>query len=100
MDLLYKRYANPFELLDQMILCGRFSEFVSEFIKLKNQETEEESLWEYYLHYPFIDMSFEDFKRQLEIGNDEPQAKPNLETTVRQSMNILGGFVPDDIEEN
>lgn len=95
MDLLYQRYANPFELMDQMILCGRFSEFVSEFIKIKNQETEEESMWEYYLHHPFIEISFEEFKRRLGIGADEPQAKSNLEATVRESMNILDGFVPE-----
>lgn len=99
MDLLFQRYANPFDLLDQMILCGRFSEFVFEFIKIKNQETEEDSLWEYYLHYPFIEISFEEFKRRLGIGKDEEHTKSNLEATVRKSKNILDGFIPDDIEK-
>lgn len=94
MDLLFKRYANPWDLLDQMILCGRFSEFVSEFIKIKNEETEEDSLWEYFLHHPFIEISFEEFKRRLGIGVDEEQ-NHNLEATVRESKNILDGFVPE-----
>lgn len=91
MDLLFKRYSNPYELMDQMILCGRFLDFICEFVELTNDDL----LWEYYLHYPFLEMSYDEFKRRLGIGDDEPQPKSNLEATVKQSMNILDNFVPD-----
>lgn len=99
MDLLFKRYADPFSFMDQMILCERFEEFVSEFIKIKNDETEEDSLWQYYLHYPFLEMSFAEFRKRLGIDKSEQPTKSDLETTVRNSVNILDGFVPDDIEK-
>lgn len=91
MDLLFKRYSNPYELMDQMILCGRFLDFICEFVEITNDDL----LWEFYLHYPFLEMSYDEFKRRLGIGNDEPQPKSNLEATVKQSMNILDNFVPD-----
>lgn len=91
MDLLFKRYSNPYELMDQMILCGRFLDFICEFVEITNEDL----LWEYYLHYPFLEMSYDEFKRRLGIGDDEPQPKSNLEATVKQSMNILDNFVPD-----
>ena len=91
MDLLFKRYSNPYELMDQMILRGRFLDFICEFVEITNDDL----LWEYYLHYPFLEMSYDEFKRRLGIGDDEPQPKSNLEATVKQSMNILDNFVPD-----
>ena len=91
MDLLFKRYSNPYELMDQMILCGRFLDFICEFVEITNDDL----LWEYYLHYPFLEVSYDEFKRRLGFGNDEPQPKSNLEATVIQSINILDNFVPD-----
>ena len=74
MDLLFKRYSNPYELMDQMILCGRFLDFICEFVEITNDDL----LWEYYLHYPFLEMSYDEFKRRLGIGDDEPQPKSNI----------------------
>lgn len=54
MDLLFKRYSNPYELMDQMILCGRFLDFICEFVEITNDDL----LWEYYLHYPFLEVSY------------------------------------------
>lgn len=85
--------------MDQMLLCGRFSEFVSELIRIKNKETEDESLWEYYLHYPFLEMSYPEFRRRLGVDKEKQPTEANLETTVRNSKQILDGFVPDDIED-
>ena len=38
MDLLFKRYANPFLLLDNLIATGRFLEFIFELIDIQNEE--------------------------------------------------------------
>lgn len=93
MDLIFKRYSSPFEIMEQMILCGRFHEFVTEFIDNVNEDT----LWESYLHYPFPPFSFDKFKEMLKNGSaDDAQKRANLEATVKQSMNILDSFVPDD----
>lgn len=53
MDLLFSRYASPFLLLDQMILTDRFSAFVSELLRIRNEEKDEQTLWEFFLHKVF-----------------------------------------------
>ena len=87
MDLLFKKYANPFLLLDGMIETGRFAEFVIKFMELDNEDT----MWDYFLHKVY-DKSFEDFKRSL-----HPVKKPtfkDIKTTVNDSKSILDGFIP------
>lgn len=97
MDLLFKRYASPFLLLDEMLACQRFLEFVTEFLKLHNEDMEAETLWDLWLHRVY-DKSFDEFK--MEIGyssSNETQETIDaavLETTVKESNNILNGFIP------
>lgn len=98
MDLLFKRYANPFTLLEQMILADRFGEFVSEFLNIHNSETENDTLWEMYLHHPFLDKTFDEFKNQCGIKKASNQPA-NIEATidvVKNSIDVLSGFEPDD----
>ena len=49
MDLLFRRYASPFLLLDEVIKNNRLSEFVAEVMKSEN----ERQTWEFYLHKVF-----------------------------------------------
>ena len=96
MDLLFKRYASPFLFLDGMIQTGRFCEFVDSFVETISKEREEEVNWQFFLHKVF-DGSYADFKRKL----DEDKAVRNmseasLETTIKNSMKILGSFKPDE----
>ena len=58
MDLLFKRYANPFLLLDNMITTGRFLEFILELIDIQNDE----KIHDVWIHKVF-DKSFDDFKK-------------------------------------
>lgn len=90
MDLLFKRYANPFLLLDNLIATGRFLEFILEFIDIRN----EEKIYDYWLHKVF-DKGFEKFKKQV-MGNNEiaDVDNQNVETTINESMNILNNFNP------
>ena len=46
---MFQRYANPLELINRMLLMGRFREFVDEFIATHNEEQEDKTLWEFYL---------------------------------------------------
>lgn len=97
MDLLFKRYASPYFLLDQMISIGGFSDFVQDLF----DRTEEERLWEFFLH-KVRDQSFEEFKgalndqKQSKVSN-EMMSKTQIETTVKDTFDIMQGFIPDDL---
>ena len=75
MDLLFKRYANPFPFMDGMIQTGRFSEFVQQILEKTNSEREEQTAWEFFLHKVW-EGSFADFKGGigLLIPGIQPQA--------------------------
>ena len=73
MDLLFKKYASPMDLMKLYIDNGRFGEFVSEFIRLevkrKQEETKKEEndkLWTAYIH-SYSEQSFADWKNDLKI---------------------------------
>jgi len=87
MDLLFSKYASPFILLDEMISCGRFFDFVLEFIDFENERQE----YEFWLHRVF-DKSFDEFKKAIEPKKEVPVE--NLETTIKDSKDILSSFVP------
>lgn len=88
MDRLFKRYADPFLFIDNLIMSERFSEFVFEFLDIQN----EENMWEFFLHKVY-DKSYDEFKRSIE--NVKPVPKEQLETTVKDSRSILNNFVPN-----
>lgn len=94
MDLLFKRYASPFLLLDEMILSGRMLEFVEKIIKIRNEEQENETLWEYYLHRVF-DKTYSAFLRDNGKGKQKPEEEIDFEATIKESESILTGFVPE-----
>lgn len=89
MDLVFHRYASPFLLLDQVVETGDLSEFVSFVWDM----TEEEQQWQYFLAKVF-DKSFEDFKATVK---PQPQiSKKELETTVKESLDMMNTFIPDE----
>lgn len=89
MDLLFRRYASPFALLDQMIRVGALGEFV----ELHNEEAREKATWEFFLHKVF-DKSYQEFMDGLKAQETDPAPEGfddlYVETTVRQSKQILG----------
>lgn len=94
MDLLFHRYASPYFLIDQMISVEGFSGFVQELY----DRTEDERLWEFFLH-KVCDQSFEEFKGTL---NGKPKdsfemTKTQIETTINNSFDIMQGFIPNDL---
>lgn len=82
MDMLFSKYACPFLFINTLIAGSRFSEFIDEFLKIND----EEKTWSFYLHKVF-DKSYLDFKESL-----KPQSKENLETTVKNSFEMLNNF--------
>ena len=94
MDQLYKRYADPFSFMNGMIQTGRFSEFVSEFVKTTNKEVEDDLDWQFFLHKVW-EGTFQEFKEEIETNKKNQNLdKRTIETTVQDSLNILGNFNP------
>lgn len=90
MDLLFKRYASPFLLIDNLITTKRFLEFVLEFVNIANDA----DIYDVWLHRVY-DKNYPEFKEEVlrnsEIINVENQ---DIETTINESMNTLNNFKP------
>ena len=94
MDLLFKRYADPFSLLDGYIRTSRVCEFIHTFSELKN----EDDRWEYFLHKVW-NKTYDEFCEILQTSQDlQEMSDDDIEATVQKSMNILGNFHPDQKE--
>ena len=94
MDLLFKRYADPFTLLSAYIQTSRFCEFIGTF----NTQVEEDTRWEIYLHKVW-DKSYAEFCGCLQVTQDQQEMSDEyMEATVKKSMGILGNFNPEKEE--
>ena len=90
MDLLFKRYADPFSLLSGYIQTSRFCEFIETFCEQKI----EDDRWEYFLHKVW-DKSYSEFREALQVTQDlQGMSDEDMEATVKKSMDILGNFNP------
>lgn len=95
MDLLSQRYASPCFFLNGMIQTGRLDEFVDDFMQITNDETEEKVNWEFYLH-KVVEGSFKDFIEEIKTNKENKNmSKGTIETTVKDSLNILQNFKPE-----
>ena len=95
MDLLFKRYADPFSLMNGYIQTARMCEFIHAFVEQKA----EDDRWEYYLHKVWDSMSYADFCATLRTSQDlQEMSAEDIETTVKKSMKILGNFNPEKEE--
>ena len=96
MDLLSQRYANPYFFMDGMIKTGRFCEFVVDLINTTNEEKNDKTMWEIFLHKVW-DKSFAEFKEEIENDtNNQNMTEETVETTVQESLNILQNFNPNE----
>lgn len=93
--MLFQRYASPMVILDKMIQAGRLNEFIREFVKIRNQELEDQTRWEFWLHRVF-DMTFKEFLSKTEQAEETEEVLPDevLQATVLESMGIINGFCP------
>ena len=89
-DLLYKRYSNPLELLQQMFETGQLCDFIDELVQIRNEELQEQARWEYYLHTYCREMSFEEFERRSkQPAEPEKISKDRKVEIVKNSLDIL-----------
>ena len=99
MDLLAKRYASPFTVIDEMIACGRFYDFVVEINSIVEEETENGKLWDIWLHKVFNNSTFTEWINSLPQQTNVPTAtRSELEATVKNSYELLSGFNPNKTE--
>lgn len=90
--MIFKRYSNPFSLLDELIETNQFSDYVS-FIPTKFEEDIEFKVW---LHKVF-DKSFNEFKKDIKLSNDAQvgyMKEEDVKTTIQKSNEILSNFIP------
>ena len=82
-------------ILDKMIQAQRLTEFIREFVKIRNQELEDQTRWEFWLHKVF-DMTFKEFLSKTEQATETEEVLPDdvLQATVLESMGIINGFCP------
>lgn len=89
MDLIFKRYSDPFTFLDSMLCYGSFSISVGKVIEYD----ETDKLWELYLNKIF-NMSFDDFVKANRIDDKKPITKTEFDTTIAMSQSILDDLDP------
>ena len=82
-------------LLNQMIRTRRLEEFVMELVHIHNEEMEDKTLWDIWLHRIF-DKGFDEFKRSLRGETKAAPTPEELKSIAMESKNIMAGFVPDE----
>ena len=92
MDLLFKRYASPFVLLDNLIATASLSTFIDDFFKFIGEEKQEETKWQFFLHKVF-DKSWKEFCEEIDSANKAE--KIDLGATIKKSYDMLNNFAPE-----
>ena len=92
MDLLFKRYASPFVLLDCLICTNSLSEFIDDLFKFINEEREEKTQWEFFLHKVY-DKTWKEFIDSINTSNEQQEI--DLGATLIKSKNMLKNFTPE-----
>ena len=93
MDLLFKRYASPFLLLDNLIQTNSLSGFIDDIFKFINSENQERTQWEFFLHKVYNE-SWNDFNDR--IKSEENSKTVDLGATLKNSRKMLINFTPED----
>ena len=96
MDLLAKRYANPFLILDEFIKIHQLHDFVTEIVKVITDEKIHDARWQFYLHKVF-DMSYEEYLRRCKQPQDEvdEMSQEDIGNIINDSKKMLEGFMPE-----
>ena len=91
MDLLFKRYASPFILLDGFIITSSLNNFIDDFLGFVNEKRE----WEFFLHKVY-DQTWSEFSNNIKPS--ENQKPIDLGATLIKSKNMLNDFAPTESE--
>lgn len=92
--MLFQRYASPMTILEKMVQSRRLSEFVREFVDIRNNELVEKTQWEFWLHRVF-DMPFGEYLERSAVNAQTKTVNTvNLAQTINDSFSILNSFCP------
>ncbi len=100
MDLIFKRYSNPYIFFDYCIENNKIDEFINQI----NQEENDKKMWEMYLHtLPYNEQTFEDWKKEIikdDIENNinSTMTEKEYDATIKKSKDILKSFKPPKFE--
>lgn len=78
-----------------MIHTGRLSEFVDEVVTIRNEEVEDQALWECWLHKDF-ERSFADYREAVEQSTTAEASEEDLADIIKQSQTILSFVLPEE----
>ena len=90
--MIFKRYSNPFSLIDPLIETNQFSEFIDTF----NERVIEDIELQYWLHKVF-DKSFDEFRNKIHNNSHaqtEVMSEDEVKATINKSYDILSNFQP------
>lgn len=93
MDLLAKRWANPFLMLDEFIKLNQLHEMMEETMKTIADEKIHDLRWNFYLHKVFDDISFEEYVEACEKGmqnqNRQEMSHQDIGDIIADSRNMV-----------
>lgn len=80
-------------LLEQMVQTGRLTEFIHEFVDIKNEELMEKNIWELWLHKEFEgNPQYPEFRERFNKPANAPEEHEDYETIVKNSQEILNSL--------
>lgn len=101
MDMLYRAYSNPLDLMNLYINQGRFGKFVSGFLEAEYERRKEEAekdfdwkLWMMYIHTA-SDMSYGEWKQVVsENASTKTRKTKDDDLTEDGIKSIVGRLFP------
>ena len=93
---MYHRYANPLELLQQMLEVGQLNQFITEIGQIMWQEKADNQQWDFWVHRVF-DMEFSEYVQLCENSMQQAETSDNVDLgeTIRNSFEMLENFQPE-----
>lgn len=91
--MLYQRYGNPIDLLQQMLQIGQFDEFIFKVVEIRNEKQVEDLRWQFWLHKVF-DMEWEEYLHRCEPTQAEAYEN-DIETTLKDNFEMMENFHPE-----
>ena len=93
---MYHRYANPLELLQQMLEVGQLNRFITEIGQIVWQEKADNQRWDFWVHRVF-DMEFSEYVQLCENSMQQAETSDNVDLgeTIRNSFEMLENFQPE-----
>lgn len=100
MDMLYRAYSNPLDLMNMYINQGRFGKFVSGFLeaeyerrKAEAEKDEDWKLWLMYVH-SYSDKTFGEWKSEVIKNAKTSNTSKDHELTDNGIQSIVNDLFP------